>query len=79
MDADSITSAEPAEHPAAQVSRSEARGRRDLVPGAPAYPAPPPRASGHRSDPESPALTAPPSRPAVRAGTLGAAQGTATL
>jgi len=36
MDADSITSAEQAEHPAAQVSRSEPRGRRDLVPSAPA-------------------------------------------
>jgi len=32
MDADSITSAEQAEHPAAQVSRSEPRERRDLVP-----------------------------------------------
>jgi len=34
MDADSITSAEPAEHPVAQLSRSESRGRRDLVPSA---------------------------------------------
>jgi hypothetical protein len=36
MDADSITSAEHAEHSVIQVPRSESRGRRDLVPAAPA-------------------------------------------
>jgi hypothetical protein len=36
MDAGSITSAEQAEHPVAQVPRSESRGRRNLVPAAPA-------------------------------------------
>jgi hypothetical protein len=40
-----------------------------------------PQASGHAGDPESPALTAPPSLPAVRAGTLGGQPraGSATL